>query len=180
MPQTIEATDELNYPTHDLELAVVVHALKIWRHYCGGKCDIYTRIDVVVLNQHQSYHIAMVAKPTLRNRIKDAQANDKFLCKMRERALMETLEVYLKHRMRRLLMKESLRTKGRGPKKENLRRVSLYTLHGASGGTKMYRDLRNTFWWRNMKGSIASFVERCLTCQQIKAENQRPSGLLQL
>jgi hypothetical protein len=34
---------ELNYPTHDLELAVVVHALKIWRHYLiGHKSDIYT------------------------------------------------------------------------------------------------------------------------------------------
>jgi hypothetical protein len=34
---------ELNYPTHDLELAVVVHALKIWRHYVmGTKCQIYT------------------------------------------------------------------------------------------------------------------------------------------
>jgi hypothetical protein len=30
---------ELNYPTHDLELAAVVHALKIWRHYImGTKC----------------------------------------------------------------------------------------------------------------------------------------------
>ena len=27
---------ELNYPTHDLELAAVVHALKIWRHYLYG------------------------------------------------------------------------------------------------------------------------------------------------
>jgi hypothetical protein len=34
---------EENYPTHDLELAAVVHALKIWRHYLiGNKCDIYT------------------------------------------------------------------------------------------------------------------------------------------
>jgi hypothetical protein len=34
---------EQRYPTHDLELAVVVHALKIWRHYLiGNKCDIYT------------------------------------------------------------------------------------------------------------------------------------------
>jgi hypothetical protein len=34
---------ELNYPTHDLELVVVVHALKIWRHYImGTKCQIYT------------------------------------------------------------------------------------------------------------------------------------------
>jgi hypothetical protein len=34
---------EQNYPTHDLELAAVVHALKIWRHYLmGTKCNIYT------------------------------------------------------------------------------------------------------------------------------------------
>jgi hypothetical protein len=34
---------EENYPTHDLELAAVVHALKIWRHYLmGNKCGIYT------------------------------------------------------------------------------------------------------------------------------------------
>jgi hypothetical protein len=34
---------EQRYPTHDLELAAVVHALKIWRHYLiGNKCDIYT------------------------------------------------------------------------------------------------------------------------------------------
>jgi hypothetical protein len=35
--------DEKNYPTHDMELAVVVHALKIWRHYMiGNKCKIFT------------------------------------------------------------------------------------------------------------------------------------------
>ena len=34
---------EQRYPTHDLELAAVVFALKIWRHYLyGEKCDIYT------------------------------------------------------------------------------------------------------------------------------------------
>jgi ribonuclease HI len=34
---------ELNYPTHDLELAAVVHALKIWRQYImGTKCQVYT------------------------------------------------------------------------------------------------------------------------------------------
>jgi hypothetical protein len=34
---------ELNDPTHDLELAAVVHALKIWRHcIMGTKCQIYT------------------------------------------------------------------------------------------------------------------------------------------
>ena len=34
---------EKNYPTHDLELATIVFALKIWRHYLyGEKCFIYT------------------------------------------------------------------------------------------------------------------------------------------
>ena len=36
-------THELNYPTHDLELAAVVHALKVWRHYLlGNRCEIYS------------------------------------------------------------------------------------------------------------------------------------------
>jgi hypothetical protein len=40
--QQLRKHDE-NYPTHDLELATGVHALKIWRHYLiGNKCDIYT------------------------------------------------------------------------------------------------------------------------------------------
>jgi hypothetical protein len=34
---------EQNYPAHDLELAAVIHALKIWRyHLMGTKCHIYT------------------------------------------------------------------------------------------------------------------------------------------
>jgi hypothetical protein len=34
---------EKKYPTHDLELVVVVHALKIWRHYIIGKrCEVYS------------------------------------------------------------------------------------------------------------------------------------------
>jgi hypothetical protein len=34
---------EVNYPTHDFELAAVVHALKVWRHYLlGNVCNIFT------------------------------------------------------------------------------------------------------------------------------------------
>lgn len=34
---------EVNYPTHNLELADVIHALKIWRHYLiGNRCEVYT------------------------------------------------------------------------------------------------------------------------------------------
>jgi hypothetical protein len=34
---------EVNYPTHDLEVAAVVHSLKIWRHYLlSNVCNVYT------------------------------------------------------------------------------------------------------------------------------------------
>ncbi|WRX25666.1 Reverse transcriptase domain - like 10 [Theobroma cacao] len=64
-------------------------------------------------------------------------------------------------------------------KREILEEVhySNYTIH--PGGTKMYKDLKNTFWWSNMKKEIAQFVAKYLTCQQVKAEHQRPAGLLQ-
>lgn len=54
---------------------------------------------------------------------------------------------------------------------------SRYSIH--PGSTKMYQDLRRNFWWPNMKREIAEYVSKCLTCQKVKAEHQRPSGLLQ-
>ena len=47
------------------------------------------------------------------------------------------------------------------------------------GGTKMYHDLRRQYYWSRMKRHVGDFVPRCLTCQQIKAEHQRPAGLFQ-
>lgn len=47
------------------------------------------------------------------------------------------------------------------------------------GATKMYKDIRRQFWWMGMKRDVARFVAQCLTCQQVKAEQRRPRGLLQ-
>ncbi|GJU50990.1 putative reverse transcriptase domain-containing protein [Tanacetum coccineum] len=44
---------------------------------------------------------------------------------------------------------------------------------------KMYYDLRDMYWWPSMKKEIAIYVSKCLTCAKVKAEHQRPSGLLQ-
>ncbi|KAL8098593.1 hypothetical protein AgCh_031392 [Apium graveolens] len=53
---------------------------------------------------------------------------------------------------------------------------SRYSIHPRS--TKMYRDLKEYYWWPNMKREVAEWVSKCLTCQRVKAGHQRPSGLL--
>ncbi|GKE80611.1 putative reverse transcriptase domain-containing protein, partial [Tanacetum coccineum] len=54
---------------------------------------------------------------------------------------------------------------------------SKYSVH--LGADKMYFDLRDRYWWPRMKKDIDVYVSRCLTCLKVKAEHQRPSGLLQ-
>nr|GFB63806.1 putative reverse transcriptase domain-containing protein [Tanacetum cinerariifolium] len=53
---------------------------------------------------------------------------------------------------------------------------SKYSIH--SGSKKMYQDMKKLYWWPNMKADIATYVSKCLTCAKVKAEHQRPSGLL--
>ncbi|GJX89229.1 putative reverse transcriptase domain-containing protein [Tanacetum coccineum] len=54
---------------------------------------------------------------------------------------------------------------------------SRYSVH--PGADKMYHDLRDMYWWPGMKRDIAIYISKCLTCAKVKAEHQRPSGLLQ-
>ena len=42
----------------------------------------------------------------------------------------------------------------------------------------MYRDLKQHYWWKGMKRDVTEYVCKCLTCQQVKAEHQVPTGLL--
>nr|GEW81125.1 putative reverse transcriptase domain-containing protein [Tanacetum cinerariifolium] len=54
---------------------------------------------------------------------------------------------------------------------------SKYSIH--LGSDKMYQDLNPLYWWPNMKADIATYVSKCLTYAKLKAEHQKPSGLLQ-
>ena len=66
-----------------------------------------------------------------------------------------------------------------GLKKEIMEEAhsSAYAMH--PGSTKMYHTLREHYCWRGMKKDVAEFVFRCLICQQVKGEHQRPARLLQ-
>ncbi|GJR04505.1 putative reverse transcriptase domain-containing protein [Tanacetum coccineum] len=64
-------------------------------------------------------------------------------------------------------------------KAENLQGMNKafkYSIH--PGSDKMYQDLKKLYWWPNMKAIIAEYVGKCLTCSRVKAECQKPSGLL--
>ncbi|GKD60827.1 putative reverse transcriptase domain-containing protein [Tanacetum coccineum] len=51
-----------------------------------------------------------------------------------------------------------------------------YSVH--PGSDKMYQDMKKLYWWPNMKADITTYVSKCLTCLKVKAEHQKPSGLL--
>ncbi|WVZ49023.1 hypothetical protein U9M48_000405 [Paspalum notatum var. saurae] len=52
-----------------------------------------------------------------------------------------------------------------------------YSIH--PGSEKMYQDLKQKFWWYGMKREVAEYVALCDVCQRVKAEHQKPAGLLQ-
>ena len=70
------------------------------------------------------------------------------------------------------------------PEGNDLRKLILSEAHDTAysihpGSTKMYYDLKERFWWPGMKRSVTEYVAICDTCQRVKAEHQRPAGLLQ-
>ncbi|GKA21670.1 reverse transcriptase domain-containing protein [Tanacetum coccineum] len=70
------------------------------------------------------------------------------------------------------------------PLVRGMRMIIIYEAHKPGyfvhpGADKMYHDLRDMYWWPRMKRDIAIFVSKCLTCAKVKAEHQRPLGLLQ-
>jgi hypothetical protein len=54
---------------------------------------------------------------------------------------------------------------------------SAYSIH--PGSTKMYLHLKEKYCWYGLKRDVAEYVALCDTCQRVKAEHQRPAGLLQ-
>ncbi|GKB28523.1 putative reverse transcriptase domain-containing protein [Tanacetum coccineum] len=159
---------EENYATHDLELGAV-------------ELNMRQRRWIELLNDYDCeirYH------PGKRNIVVDALSRKNEAMK-RKNVKAEKL---------RKLVKQIFEFRPNGthcfgkrvwlPHYEVLRNVIMHESHKSKysihpGSTKMYHDLKQLYWWPNMKSDIATYVGRCMTCAKVKAEHQKPLGLLQ-
>ncbi|GJT36644.1 putative reverse transcriptase domain-containing protein [Tanacetum coccineum] len=188
---------EKNYTTHDLELGAVVFALKMWRHYLyGTKCTVFTDhkslqhiLDQKDLNMRQRRWLELLSDYDCEIRYHPGKANvvaDALSRKEREplrvRALVMTIGLDLP---KQILNAQTEARKLENIKKEDVGGMTVimheshkskYSIH--PGSDKMYQDMKKLYWWPNMKANIATYVSKCLTCAKVKAEHQRPSGLL--
>ena len=117
---------------------------------------------------------------TLLERIKEAQGNDSELRGYRENVLVGAAKDFSISKMGLLKYKGQICV----PMDSDIWREILDELHTTHyslhpGTTKMYQDLRALYWWSGMKRDVVDYVAKCLTCQQVKAEHQRPTGFLQ-
>ncbi|GJR55233.1 putative reverse transcriptase domain-containing protein [Tanacetum coccineum] len=195
---------EKNYTTHDLELGSVVFALKIWRHYLyGTKCTVFTDhkslqhiLDQKELNMRQRRWLELLSDYDCDIRYHPGKANivADALSPQIEALKPENLEKEdVGGMIRRDIPKEKLEPRADGtlclngrswlPCYGDLRSVIMHESHKSKysihpGSEKMYQDMKKLYWWPNMKADIATYVSKCLTCAKVKAEHQRPSGLL--
>ena len=124
---------------------------------------------------------SLVATPSLLSNVIESQWQDAEIVSIRDRVQSGTGdEGWTVH------VDGSLRYRGRVvvPQLTDLREEILKEFHCSRfavhpGGTKMYQDLRRQYYWSGMKRHVGDFVRRCLTCQQVKAEHQKPAWLLQ-
>ncbi|KAI3772311.1 hypothetical protein L6452_03493 [Arctium lappa] len=161
---------EKNYPTHDLELAAVVFALKIWRHYLYGiKCQIYTDhkslqylFNQKELNMRQrrwmellsDYDCDILYHPGKANVVADALSLIKY---QEEAASKENLKSERIVGIVNSLIVDNRRVKCLNkrvwiPKAGDLRQKVLEEAHRSHysvhpGTNKMYRYLNQSYWW---------------------------------
>ncbi|GJT28548.1 putative reverse transcriptase domain-containing protein [Tanacetum coccineum] len=198
---------EKNYTTHDLELGSVVFALKLWRHYLyGTRCTVFTDhkslqhiLDQKELNMRQRRWLELLSDydcdiryhPGKANVVADALSRKERIEPLRKPENLVNEDVG--GIIRRDIPKEILEPRADGtlclhgrswlPCYGDLRSVIMHESHKSKysihpGSEKMYQDMKKLYWWPNMKADIATYVSKCLTCARVKAEHQRPSGLL--
>ncbi|GJX77487.1 putative reverse transcriptase domain-containing protein [Tanacetum coccineum] len=191
---------EKNYTTHDLELGAVVFALKMWRHYLYGTkwLELLSDYDCE-LRYHPGKANVVADALSRKNRPKPLRVralvvtiglnlptrilNAQVEARKEENYGTEDLLGMIKKLEPRTDGTMCLKNRSWIPCFGNLRALIMHESHKSKysihpGSDKMYQDLKKLYWWPNMKAEIATYVSKCMTCAKVKAEYQKPSGLL--
>ncbi|GJW35546.1 putative reverse transcriptase domain-containing protein [Tanacetum coccineum] len=152
---------EENYTTHDLELGTV---------YILDQKELNMRqrrwLELIADYDCDRYHLGKENVAIKEENIKaeNLRGMDKAfeICPDGTRCIKNRSWLPLFGNLRDLIMHESHKLK--------------YSIH--PGSDKMYQDLKKLYWWPNIKAIIVEYVGKCLTCSRVKAECQKPSGLL--
>jgi hypothetical protein len=125
-------------------------------------------------------NVAMEVEPTLEVEIREGQLEDAKLKEIQQLIRDNKTSDFSEGSQGTLWLGKQICVPDLKPIKESILREahdSAYSIH--PGSTKMYKDLKTRYWWNGIKRDIAEYVALCDTCQWVKAEHQRPAGLLQ-
>ena len=121
----------------------------------------------------------LITKSNLLNRVLEAQKNDEKIAAIVNQNRMGKENEFTTKEDGFLYYQDRVCV----PNDDELKKSILEEAHSASfamhpGSTKMYKDLKTSYWWSRMKIDVSEFVTKCMVCQKVKAEHQVPSGLL--
>ncbi|GJY06955.1 putative reverse transcriptase domain-containing protein [Tanacetum coccineum] len=184
--------------------AVLMQNEKIWRHYLyGTKCMMFIDykslqhiLDQKELNMRQRHRIERIKPLRVRALVMTISLDlPKQILNAQTKAhkLKNLKNEDVGGMIRKDLTKEKLEPRADGtlclnsrswlPCYGDLRIVIMHESHKSKysihpGSDKMYQDMKQLYWWPNIKADIATYVNKCLTRARVKTEHQRPSGLL--
>ncbi|GJU19680.1 putative reverse transcriptase domain-containing protein [Tanacetum coccineum] len=171
----------------------------MWRHYLyGTKCAVFTDhkslqhiLDQKELNMRQRRWLELLSDYDCEiryhagkaNVVVDALSQKEKIKPLREKCITEDLCGMIKKLKPRADRTLCLKYRSWIPYFGDLRALIMHESHKSKysihpGSYKMYQDLKKLYWWPNMKAEITTYVSKCLTCAKVKAEYQKPSGLL--
>jgi hypothetical protein len=138
----------------------------------------FDRLSLGFLNNTQGVTVEL--EPTLEQDIRKGQKDDEKINEIRQVIIDGKVPDFREDAEGVIWFKDRLCL----PNIKSIQELILKEAHETSysihpGREKMYQDRKKGFWWYDMKREIAEYVARCDSCQRIKAEHQRPAGLLQ-
>jgi len=123
---------------------------------------------------------ALEAQPTLIEELRVAQVTDPELERIREDILVGKASGFVIYEDGTIQFHNWVCVPAVEALKKKILDEGYNTPHSVDPrGNKLYKDLKRTFWWSNMKQEVVDYVVKYLTCQRVKIEHQRSMGLLQ-